>query len=162
MQTMTDQERQERHGLILSLWIGFASIAVILFHLGLSKDNWIFSSAGFGLFLAGFIAHIIVNAVAGTGFQTREAILGLFVFALGILAFLISIVIGVEYSSENFLTLSSGLVLILVTIIFYMITRNGLRDAFDQFNIIKSFNATKADGSASIKDDKSNDIGSQE
>ncbi len=87
MQTMTNQERQERHGLILSLWIGFASMAVILFHLGLTKDNWIFLSAGFALFLAGFIAHIIVNAVAGTGFQTREAILGLFVFALGILAF---------------------------------------------------------------------------
>lgn len=162
MQTMTDQERQERHGLILSLWIGFASIAVILFHLGLSKDNWMFLSAGFILFLAGFIAHIIVNAVAGTGFQTREAILGLFVFALGILVFLISIVIGVEYSSENFLTLSSGLVFILVMIIFYMITRNGLREAFDQFNIIKSFNANKADGSASIKDHKSNNIGSQE
>ena len=75
MQTMTNQERQERHGLILSLWIGFASMAVILFHLGLTKDNWIFLSAGFALFLAGFIAHIIVNAVAGTGFQTREVIL---------------------------------------------------------------------------------------
>lgn len=162
MQTMTNQERQERHGLILSLWIGFASMAVILFHLGLTKDNWIFLSAGFALFLAGFIAHIIVNAVAGTGFQTREAILGLFVFALGILAFLISVVIGVEYSTENFLTISSGLVLILVMIIFYMITKNGLRDAFDQFNIIKSFNSTKSDGSVLIKDDKSNNIGSQE
>ena len=162
MQTITNQERQERHGLILSLWIGFASMAVILFHLGLTKDNWIFLSAGFALFLAGFIAHIIVNAVAGTGFQTRGAFFGLFVFALGILAFLISVVIGVEYSTENFLTISSGLVLILVMIIFYMITKNGLRDAFDQFNIIKSFNSTKADGCALIKDDKSNNIGSQE
>ena len=162
MQTMTDQERQERHGLVLSLWISFASMAVIFIHLGLSKDNWIFLSAGFVLFLVGFIGHIIVNAIAGTGFQTREAILGLFIFAVGILAFLISLIIGVEYSPANFITLFGGLVLILLTIIFYMITKHGLRESFDQFNIINSFNGSKSDVSSSRNKTESNHAGDQE
>lgn len=142
MQEKKSQIRHERHGLVLSLWIAFGFLAVICIHLGLSKNNWIFSCTGFLILIAGFMAHIIVNAIAGTGFHFLEAVFGLFVFSMGIVLFLLSLLMGVEYSAENFIAICTGLMLIFISISFYMITRGGVHKAFEHFNVIKSFHAS--------------------
>jgi hypothetical protein len=124
----------ERGILLLSIWaaLGLLGLGVVLE--GFARDDWLISASGVAAIVVAFAAHIVVNAVFGTGFSRGEAALGIGLYGLLGLIFMAGAA-GGEMSMTDYY---SGLTLfgvLAVGFIAYLTTRHGLRGAFSQFHI---------------------------
>lgn len=124
----------ERDLLVFSIWavLGFGGLAFLLE--GFSRDSYIVSCAGIAAILAGFIAHMVVNAIFDGGFRPGEAALGVGVFGVLVLVF-----IG-GWITDGLSTIDywSGLTLFAVLAFglpIYLSTRYGMRGAFSRFHL---------------------------
>jgi hypothetical protein len=142
---MTDRELEslDRHALVMALWLGFAFLAVTFLKLGINHLNWWALSLGFGSVLAGFIAHVLVNVVFRTLFTPKEVAFGLFVFAICLLWFGLSVIFYPQHRFDLFLPIAVGFVVLSATVLFTMITWLGVRGAFESFDIIRRFGPEK-------------------
>lgn len=124
----------ERDLLVFSIWavLGFGGLALVLE--GFSRDSYFVSLAGTIAIVAGFVAHIVVNAIFSTGFRPGEAALGISAFGALALAFIGGWAVGglspADYWSG--LTLFAMLAFGLPA---YLSTRYGLRGAFSRFHV---------------------------
>ncbi|MAS05132.1 MAG: hypothetical protein CL534_10660 [Ahrensia sp.] len=124
----------ERDLLVFSIWavFGFGGLAFVLE--GFSRDAYLVSLAGIGAIVAGFISHIIVNAVFDASFKAGESALGIGVFGVLALVFIIGWASG-DLSQDDYW---SGLTLFAVLgfgLPLYLSTRYGLRGAFSRFHL---------------------------
>ena len=131
----------DRHALAMSIWfaVGFVAFSLIT-HGVLALSPWAVAG-GFAAVFAGFVGHVIINAVCRTTFTVREIALGLVVYVLGLVWFLLSMLVGAHAVVALFLPFSVGFLAILVTVVFYMVTHFGVRGAFDAFDVVRSFRA---------------------
>ena len=76
----------ERDLLVFAIWavLGFAGLCFLLE--GFSRDAYLVSLAGIAAIVAGFAAHIVINAIFATGFRPGEAALGIGTFGVIALA----------------------------------------------------------------------------
>lgn len=129
----------DRHALVMAVWLALGFLALSLLARGvLARDPWLVS-AGFATVVAGFAAHVIINAVGGTRFTPREVALGLVVYGLGLSWFLLSLLFRNEVALELFVPLSLGFLAVTAAVIFYMLTHFGVRGAFTAFDVIRDF-----------------------
>ena len=102
----------ERDLLVFSIWavLGFGGLAFLLE--GFSRDSYFVSLAGIAAIIAGFIAHMVVNAVFDCGFKPGETALGISSFGVLALAFISGWISGGlsmnDYWSGLTLFVSSG------------------------------------------------------
>jgi hypothetical protein len=141
--THRDLKSLDRHALVMALWLGFAFLAVTLLKLGIDHVNWWALSLGFASVLAGFIAHVLVNVVFNTLFTPREVAFGLFVFAVCLLWFGLSVMFYPQHRLDLFLPIALGFVALSAAVLFTMITWLGVRGAFESFDIIRRFGPEK-------------------
>lgn len=142
---MTPYDRLDRHALVMAIWIPSTFVAAILLHRGLvaGGDWWIL--AGFAAVIAAFVGHIIVNAVLGTGFTTGERALGILFFAVSLLGFLLTVLLGAaELSARIFLPVGLGLMSLAVAVVAYLVIAFGARSAFEKFDVIRDNNPRSA------------------
>lgn len=130
---MQMQSRTERQLLVFAIWCvcGFAGFAFLLE--GFSRDAYVISLIGIGFIVAGFVAHIVVNAIFGTGFSHGETALGIGGFGIVVAAFMGGWITGGYEPSDIW----SGLTLIVIMSVglpAYLSTRYGMRGAFSQFH----------------------------
>ncbi|MFO1149772.1 MAG: hypothetical protein U1E62_15450 [Alsobacter sp.] len=131
----------DRHALVMTIWLSLGFAAAVLLHLGLERGAaWLILGA-FGVLVAAFLGHVIVNAVLGARFTTRELALGLVLYGAALVAFGLAILLSPGFAARAFWPLSGGFVLLLVVVVFYMITQFGVRVAFQGFDVIRSFRA---------------------
>ncbi|MBN9402286.1 MAG: hypothetical protein J0I30_05660 [Burkholderiales bacterium] len=124
----------ERSILVFTVWAVFGFLGLGIFLEGLKQDSWLLSTAGVGVIVLAFVAHIIVNGVFGTGFSAGEAALGIGAYGLLGLVF----VTGAVGGSLTMTNYYSGLTLFGVLaagFLAYLFTRHGLRGAFSRFHI---------------------------
>lgn len=142
---MTPSERVDRHALVMAIWTPGAFVAAILLHKGLvSGGGWWFF-AGFATIIATFVAHIIANAVLGTGFTEGERALGGVAFAIALLAFLLAVLLGrAEFGARIFLPVGLGLMALIAAVIAYLVIAFGARSAFERFDVIRDNNPRPA------------------
>lgn len=124
----------ERDLLVFAIWavLGFAGLCFLLE--GFSRDAYLVSLAGIAAIVAGFAAHIVINAIFATGFRPGEAALGIGTFGVIALAFIGGWAMGGLSMSDYW----SGLTLFAVLALgmpIYLSTRYGLRGAFSRFHI---------------------------
>jgi hypothetical protein len=136
--------RLDRHALVLAVWLPAGFVALGLLHYGFGPGGAWWVAAGFGALLAGFVAHVIVNAVLGTIFTVREAGLGMALYAIGMVALVLAVLLGDGFAVRFFLPVAAGMIALLLAAVFYMLTRFGTRDAFDKFDIIRNNNPRRA------------------
>ena len=137
-------DRLDRHALVLAVWLpaGFAALALLHHGFGPGGPWWV--AAGFAAVLAGFSAHVIVNAGLGTTFTQREAGLGIVVYATGIVAIVLAVLLADGFAARFLLPVAGGMIALLLAALFYMLTRFGSRDTFDRFDIVRDNNPRRA------------------
>lgn len=132
--------RLDRHALVMTIWLPAGFVAAVLGHHGfLNQDGW-WVLAAFGPILSGFVCHIIANAVLGTDFTVREVAVGLVLLAAALLALGLCILLVDGFADRFLLPLAGGMALLVAAVAFYMITRYGVRNAFDRFDAMRDFN----------------------
>ena len=122
----TPTDRFHRHALVMAVWIPVGFVAVALLHLGLRGGGAWWIAGGFALLLAGFVGHIIINAVTGLHFTPGETALGAVGYALALLA----LVLGWLLNPEG---IADGVFLAF-----------GPRGAFARFDVIRDNNLRAA------------------
>lgn len=134
-----DQSALDRHALALAIWLSAGFIAtVLLVHAFDGGSPWT-AAGGFAAFLAGFVAHVIVNAVWRTGFTPRELALGLCLYGAGLVWFLLALLFGSVAAEHLFVPVGLGFLAILIAVVFYLVTYFGVRRAFEGFDVIRDF-----------------------
>ena len=142
---MKPYDRLDRHALVMAIWTPSAFVAATLLHKGLMSggDWWIF--AGFAAIIAAFAAHIVANAVLGTGFTAGERALGIVAFAAALLSLLLTVLAGpAELGARIFLPVGIGLMSLAVAVVAYLVIAFGARAAFEQFDVIRDNNPRPA------------------
>lgn len=132
-------ERLDRHSLVMSIWLAIGFVAIALLARGLQTTEAAPVLGAFGIVIAGFVGHVIINAVTGTRFTAREIALGLVIYALGLVGFLLSLLLHSRAVLALFVPLSAGLLVLALAVIFYMVTHFGARGAFRAFDVISDF-----------------------
>ncbi len=134
----------DRHALVLAVWLPAGFVALGLLHYGFGPGGAWWVAAGFIALLTGFVEHVIVNAVLGTTFTAREAGLGMVVYAIGMVALVLAVLLGDGFAVRFFLPVAVGMIALLLAAVFYMLIRFGTRGAFDKFDIIRNNNPRRA------------------
>ncbi len=124
---------------MLSFWLALGFAGSILVQLGFRRSDALVTLAGFAVLIAGFIGHIIINKYYETSFTERETALGLLMYSVSLLGFLLLGVFSDAFTRTNFISGAAGFVAIFATVIFFMISRYGLRQAFNFFDVIRKF-----------------------
>ena len=144
---MDEQEKSaglDRHALVLAAWLPAGFVALSLFRYGFGAGGAWWLAGGFAAILAGFVAHIVINAVLATNFSPREVALALVLFLAAALAFVLATLIVAGFAGRHFLPVTLGMAALATVVIFYMVARHGTRGAFDAFDIIRNNNPRRA------------------
>jgi hypothetical protein len=145
MQPLSKIEALDRHALVMALWLALGFVAVAVLDYGFGAGGWPAIAAAFGVVLATFAGHVIINAVYDTAFTRRELALGLVLYAAALVASALAALLIPEFAARNFLPLSLGFVAIAAAVILYMITHFGLRGSFEAFDVISDFRSRAPD-----------------
>ena len=137
-------DRLDRHALVLAVWLPAGFVALGLLHYGFGAGGPWWVAAGFAALLAGFAAHVIVNALLGTTFTLGEAGLGMVIYATAIVGLVLAVLLVDRFAARFFLPVAGGMITLLLAAVFYMLTRFGIRDAFGKFDIIRDNNPRRA------------------
>jgi hypothetical protein len=139
---MSDPEMRalDRHALTTTIWLCCGFVAAACFSYGFGAGGVLFVACGFTVILAGFIAHIIVNAVHDAYFTSRELALGLIAYAVALVSFGLTLLLSQDFARRQFLPVSLGLIIVPATVLFYMIVHFGVRRTFESFDVIRRFN----------------------
>ena len=137
-------DRLDRHALVLAVWLPAGFVALGLLHYGFGAGGAWWVVAGFAAVLAGFVAHVVVNAVLGSSFTARETGLGMVLFATGLVALVLAVLMGDGFATRFFLPVAGGMIGLLLAAVFYLLTRFGTRAAFDKFDSIRDNNPRRA------------------
>jgi hypothetical protein len=132
-------EALDRHALVLAIWLPLILVAATAFHYGFAAGGWPFIGVGFVVLLTAFIGHVIVNIVFGTQFTPREVALGLVVYGVSVLGFVLAMLLSSSFESLYAVPVSLGLLGMASAIVIAMILWLGLRGAFESFDVIRRF-----------------------
>jgi hypothetical protein len=133
-------ERLDRHALVMAIWLPMGMVAVALMHYGLDAGGPVWVMAAFGMVLVAFAGHIIVNVVLRTEFSPREVAVGLVLYGCAVLATGLAVLLIDGFAARYFLAMSGGFALLAIAVVFYMVTRFGVRRAFETFDVIRESN----------------------
>jgi hypothetical protein len=136
--------RLDRHALVLAVWLPAGFVALGLLHYGFGPGGAWWVASGFAALLAGFVAHVIVNAALGTTFSRREAGLAMVLYATGMVALVLAVLLGDGFAARFFRPVAGGMIALPLAVVFYMLTRFGTRAAFDKFDTIRDNNPRRA------------------
>ena len=100
--------------------------------------------AGFGALLAGYAAHIVMNAALGTGFTPREHALALVLYGAAGLALVLAVLMVDGFAERYFLPVALGLAGLAAVVLFYLVSLWGPRQALAKFDVIRDNNPRKA------------------
>lgn len=129
----------DRHALVMAIWLAFGFVGLVLFDRGLGAGGVPAIAAAFGMVLAAFAGHIVVNAAYGTTFTRGELALGLVLYATGLVALGVATLFSPDFATRHFLAFSLGFLAVFAGVIFYMVTHFGVRRVFTAFDAIRDF-----------------------
>ena len=146
MTPLPPSESLDRHALVMAIWFALGLVATALFHHGLGAGAPGFTASGFGVVLVAFVGHVIVNAVYRATFTARELALGLVIYAAGLVAFGLAVLIADDLDPDNIVIIGLGFLALFLGVGFYMVTHFGMRRVFDAFDVIRDFRPENGDG----------------
>jgi hypothetical protein len=129
------EEDAEHRLAVLTNWGFWGGFAIALVASGFAADSVVVSLAGYGLLVAGFVSHVIVNWVYGTGFRNGEVTAAFGLFGVAVVTFLLSWLLNPLFSRADVVSGLAGLAIVVFGFIVYLTTRFGLRGSFSMFHI---------------------------
>lgn len=124
---MTAGAYLERKLLVMTSWALFGAFGLAFALSGFNSANVGLGLLGFGLIVAGFAAHVIINHWFGTRFSEGEVALGLVVFTVALLSFVFSWVALPDFPATNIAIGLIGFGAIVAAFVFYMAAVHGVR-----------------------------------
>ena len=130
---MANRAGVERGILVFSIWATLGFLGMGFWLEGAAREAMRISLLGIALILAAFVAHIVVNAVYRQGFTRGETALGIGVYGLMALLYVLARLQG----GMNATAAQAGLALfglLAAGFVTYLATRHGVRGAFTRFH----------------------------
>lgn len=146
MMPQSPDDALDRHALVSAVWLPAGIVALGLFHHGFAGGGPWWVVAGFAALLAGYAAHVLVNAALSAPFTRYEVALALVVYAATGLALVLAVLFQPGFAASFFLAVAGGMAGLAAAVVFYMVTTLGARAAFGQFDVIRDNNPRRASG----------------
>jgi hypothetical protein len=127
----------EKRLAVVTNWSLFASFGMCFVLSGFSAANWGLGLLGYGLLVAGFVGHLVVNHVFETGFSPGEIALGLVLFGISALSFIASALLDPRFGSENLGLGLTGFAALAACMVFYLVIRYGMRGTWDLIHSLR-------------------------
>ncbi len=138
------EDRLDRHALVIAVWLAAGVAALVGFRLAFGAGGPVWLVAGFGAIVAGFAAHLIVNAVTATGFTPREVALGLVLALGGLLALPLATLLVPGFGARYLMPLAGGAAVLVAVALSAMVIRHGPRRSLELFDAARDTNPRAA------------------
>jgi len=115
---------------IMTNWAFLAGFGICFVLSGFSQANPATGLGGFALFVAGFIAHVIINRIFGVDFSSPQVALGLITFVVGVLCFLASCIFDPSFGETDVYVGLIGFSAIMACFIVYVMINYGVRGSY--------------------------------
>ena len=127
MHASDDDSVVQRRLLVWTSWGVFGAFGLAFAVSGFSRADLISGLLGFGLIVAGYVAHIIINRLHRAAFSVGEVALGSIAFAASAASFALSWIVAPVFPAANVAIGLSGFAAILAVFVFYMIAVHGVQ-----------------------------------
>lgn len=127
---MTQDDATEHRLAVMTGWAFFGSFGVCLILSGFAEDSLIAGLAGYATLIAGFIAHVIVNAIYRAGFTQPQIALALGAFTVGVLCFIASVLFDPGFGEVDVATGLVGFSALAAAFVIYIIINYGVRGSY--------------------------------
>lgn len=130
---MSSEKQVERGIIVFSNWAVFGFVGLGFLLEGVTRDEFAVSLIGVAGIAGGFIGHLVINFAFKQPFTSGETSLGLAVFGLTVLVFLL----GWMFAGLSDADVFTGLTLISVLLLgffAYVATRYGVKGSFSTFH----------------------------
>lgn len=124
----------EKRLAVVASWSLFGAFGLCLILSGFGSRQLAASLSGFALFVAGFIAHVIINRVYRTSFSSGEVVLGFVAFGVAVLSFVVSWITASHFGQSNVVAGIAGFAALVVAFLVYVVTKYGLKGSFSMFH----------------------------
>lgn len=134
---MSPTAKIEREVVVFSNWTICGLVGFGFLLEGSASDSFLIGTIGILAIVVGFSGHLIANHVFEQTFSKGEIALGLTIFALASLAFILTwLVVGL--SQTTFLIGVATFFFTVLGLLVYLITRYGVGGAFRKFDVTSS------------------------
>ena len=145
MRNVSDDEKLNRHALVVAIWSPFILVAAIAMQIGVNALSPVWISITFVVILMGFVCHIIVNTALSTEFTQGETALGGACFVLAILVFAGFNILSYDAKFAILvLPISAGFSSLIGAVVIYLLIAYGPRKTLEKFDIIRNNNEREA------------------
>ena len=145
MENAEEDEKLNRHALVVAVWSSLIFVAAIALQIGIVMFSPVWIAAAFIIILLGFVCHIVVNAALGTEFTKGETALGAVSFSFAVIFFAVSCLV---FESENLkrliLPMSAGFFSLIGAVIIYLLIMYGPRKSLEKFDVVRNNNSRDA------------------
>ena len=145
MRNANEDEKLNRHALVVAIWSPVIFTAAIALQVGIKIYNPAWILAAFAIILVGLVCHIIANSALGAEFTKGETALGALCFILAVMVFA---AFGFITDDESFyrliLPIAVGFSSLIGAIIIYLLIMYGPRKSLEKFDLIRNNNPRMA------------------
>jgi hypothetical protein len=121
---------QEHRLAVMTVWALFGSFGIGLILSGFAEASPAAGLCGYATLIAGFVAHIVINRIYGTGFTQPQVALGLGVFTVGALCYIASVLFNPGFGEIEVATGLVGFIALAAAFVVYIIINYGVRGSY--------------------------------
>lgn len=127
---MSADDAREHRLAVMTAWAFFGAFGICLILSGFAEESAVAGLSGFALMIAGFVAHVIVNRIYHAGFSQPQVALGLGVFTVGALCYIVSVLFDPGFSEADVTMGLVGLTALAAAFVIYIIINYGVRGSY--------------------------------
>jgi hypothetical protein len=131
----------ERRLAVMTHWGLAGSFGMAFLLSGFNASDWTCGLLGYALLIGGFVGHVLINHFFDSGFNAGEVALGLILFGLFALVFVVTALLTPQYNRVNLGLGITGFSVMALVLALYLIIRYGTRGTW---NIVHSLWYRKA------------------
>jgi hypothetical protein len=135
---MNALDSSEHRLAVMTTWAFFASFGFCFVLSGFSGSQPVAGLAGFAVFVAAFIVHVIINRIFSVGFSNAQIALGLTIFTISVLSFIASSLFDPAFSETDVLVGLAGFGALMSCFIVYVMINYGVRESYAMMHRLHS------------------------
>lgn len=121
----------ERRLAVMTHWGLAGSFGMAFLLSGFNASDWTCGLLGYALLIGGFVGHVLINHFFDSGFNAGEVALGLILFGLFGLVFVVTALLTPQYNRVNLGLGITGFSVMALVLALYLIIRYGTRGTWN-------------------------------
>jgi hypothetical protein len=115
---------------VMTSWAFFAGFGFCFALSGLADGDLVVGLLGFAAFIAGFVAHLIINRIFGIGFTGPQVSLALAAFTVAVLCFIAGAIFNPAFGAVDIVIGLTGFGALTATFVGYVLITYGIRGSY--------------------------------